>query len=63
MDPFAGSGTVPVVCKKKKRRCIAVDIEEEDVKMTQGRLMELSEMEEFFFKPVDIEAIHLEPLG
>jgi DNA modification methylase len=63
LDPFAGSGTVPVVCKRKKRRCIAVDIEEENVKITRGRLMELSEMNQFFFKPVDIEPIPLEPLG
>ena len=40
LDPFAGGGTVPVVCKRKKRRCVAVDIEEENVKISLGRLME-----------------------
>jgi 16S rRNA G966 N2-methylase RsmD len=38
LDPCTGGGTVPVVCRRKKRRCIAVDIEEENVRIARGRL-------------------------
>ncbi len=38
LEPMAGAGTVPSVCKKMKRKCIAIEIEEENVEIIKGRL-------------------------
>lgn len=38
LDPFAGSGTTAVVCKKLGRRCITIDISAENVSSVLERL-------------------------
>lgn len=38
LDPFAGSGTTAVVCKKLGRRCITIDISQENVESVLERL-------------------------
>ena len=38
LDPFAGSGTTAVVCKKLGRRCITIDISLENVRSVLDRL-------------------------
>lgn len=39
LDPMAGAGTVALACKKTNRRCIAIDIEKENVELIKGRLV------------------------
>lgn len=39
LDPFAGVGTCPVVCKKLDRRFIAFEINDNFVKKANERLM------------------------
>ena len=39
LDPFCGSGTLPCLCQKMKRRCIAIDIDPKCVLVTKGRLV------------------------
>ena len=41
LDPFMGSGTTAVVCKKLDRECIGFDISEEYIKLTLDRLKEV----------------------
>ena len=38
LDPYCGSGTVPVVCKKLNRNYIGIDINPEYVEITNNRL-------------------------
>lgn len=38
LEPFAGGGTVPLACKKLKRKCIAIEIDEEMIPIIKGRL-------------------------
>ncbi len=38
LDPFAGVGTCPVVCKKNKRRFLAFELQSKLVKLAEGRL-------------------------
>jgi len=40
LDPFAGSGTLPVACHKLKRRVLAIDDREENIKTMEKRLKE-----------------------
>ena len=39
LDPFGGSGTVPVVCMKNNRRCLCIEINEKDAFIIKGRLI------------------------
>ena len=39
LDPFAGSGTTLVSCRKNKRRCIGIEIEKRNVEIIKGRLV------------------------
>jgi len=38
LDPFAGSGTTGIACKKLRRRCIMVEIKEKYCDIAAGRL-------------------------
>lgn len=38
LDPFCGSGTTAIVCKKKNRDCIAIDSDPKCIEMTTRRL-------------------------
>jgi len=38
LEPFGGSGTVPLACLKKDRKCLCIELNEEDVKIIKGRL-------------------------
>ncbi len=40
LDPFAGVGTCPIVCKRHRRDFIAFEMEPEFVKLGEGRLRE-----------------------
>lgn len=40
-DPFTGSGTVPLCCKRLKRKCIAIEIDKECEKIIKGRLSDV----------------------
>jgi len=40
LDPFAGSGTIPVACHKLKRKVLAIDDKEENIKTIETRLKE-----------------------
>ncbi len=42
-DPFSGSGTVPVVCRRLNRRCIACEANPGFVRIAEKRLADLSE--------------------
>jgi DNA modification methylase len=39
-EPFCGGGTVPSICKRYKRRCVATDIDERAVMSSRQRLAE-----------------------
>ena len=39
LEPFAGTGTTLLACKNKKRKVIGIEIEQEYVKICQGRLI------------------------
>lgn len=41
LEPMAGSGTVPKICKDNKRKCIAIDDKKENIDIIKGRLSEL----------------------
>ena len=43
LDPFGGSGTVPVVCMKNNRRCLCIEINETDASIIKGRLIKTFE--------------------
>ncbi len=38
LDPFAGSGTIPIACHELKRKVLAIDNEEENIKIITKRL-------------------------
>ena len=38
LDPFSGSGTVAVVCKKKNRGCLAIEKDSKWVELTERRI-------------------------
>lgn len=38
VEPFCGGGTVPFICKKYKRRCVACDIDETAIMASRKRL-------------------------
>ena len=38
LEPFGGAGTVPVVCLEEGRKCLCIEIKEENVKIIKGRL-------------------------
>jgi len=38
LEPFGGAGTVPLACLEKDRKCLCIEINEEDVKIIKGRL-------------------------
>jgi DNA modification methylase len=38
LDPFCGSGTVPIICKKLERSFIGIDIDNEYLTLSQSRL-------------------------
>jgi len=38
LDPFLGSGTTAVACKKLNRRCVGIEINEEYIKIAQARI-------------------------
>ena len=40
LDPFAGSGTVGVVCRKHRRRFVGIELSPEYARMARGRLGE-----------------------
>jgi len=40
LDPFVGSGTVPLLCQKLDRRCIGIELNEEYHAMSQRRVDE-----------------------
>jgi ParB family chromosome partitioning protein len=43
VEPFCGGGTVPFVCKQRKRRCIACDVDETAVMASRKRLESVRE--------------------
>lgn len=45
LDPFCGSGTVPVVCQRLGRRFLACEINAQFARMAQGRLARADEIE------------------
>lgn len=40
IDPFTGSGTIPLVCMKNNRKCFAIDNKKEYIKLAKRRLIE-----------------------
>jgi len=48
LDPYLGSGSVAVACKKLGRECIGIEIEEEFVKLTEDRLSKVNADGGFF---------------
>ena len=51
LDPFAGVGTCPVVCKKLKRHFIGIEKDEKFVAAANVRLAEIEHnMEESLFR-------------
>ena len=40
LDPFIGSGTTAVICKKLNRKCVGIDLSYDNIKMTRRRLNE-----------------------
>jgi DNA modification methylase len=45
LDPFAGAGTVGVVCRKHRREFVGIELNEEYAKMARGRLGEETAVE------------------
>jgi len=43
LDPFAGSGTTPAVCKRMGRDCIAIERDREFYEIMEGRVSEVEE--------------------
>ncbi len=48
LDPFAGVGTCPVVCKKSERNFIAFEMQPEFVEQAQKRLLQVEEKQAHF---------------
>jgi hypothetical protein len=46
LDPCGGAGTTVVACKKLKRKCTAIELEEETVELIKGRLVDLQDKAE-----------------
>jgi DNA modification methylase len=40
LDPFAGAGTVGVVCRKLRREFVGIELSEEYARLARGRLGE-----------------------
>ena len=38
LEPFGGAGTVPLACLEKDRKCLCIEIKEEDVEIIKGRI-------------------------
>lgn len=41
IDPFAGTGTTLIACKRMNRKCIGIEIEKEYIDLIKGRLNEI----------------------